>query len=220
MLGHVDVGAGDQHAHVGDLAARGPHLLAVDDPLFAVLQGLRAEACEVRTCAGLGEELAPCGLAGHDVGEVGVLLLTGAVGGDGRTSEEEAEATGCPEGAELGDGLLDAHGVLTAEALAVAVGRVARCCPSRHAEEFPPLANGEVRVPVGSQPLGQFLDNLSRRRHQGLQFGTGVHSSWALASLCRPRGVGQERCGRRTARCRAQGPRSSTGRSCHRWRSA
>ena len=37
VLGHVGVGAGDEHAEVGDLAAGGPHLLAGDDPLVAVL---------------------------------------------------------------------------------------------------------------------------------------------------------------------------------------
>ena len=36
VLRHVGVGAGQQHAEVGDLRARRPHLLAVDDPLVAV----------------------------------------------------------------------------------------------------------------------------------------------------------------------------------------
>ena len=47
VLGHLGVGAGDEHAEVGDLAARGPHLLAVDDPLVAVLDGPAVEAGEV-----------------------------------------------------------------------------------------------------------------------------------------------------------------------------
>ena len=47
VLGHVGVGAGDEHADVGGLAERGPHLLAVDDPLVAVLDGPGGEAGEV-----------------------------------------------------------------------------------------------------------------------------------------------------------------------------
>ena len=47
VLGDVGVGAGDEHAQVGDLAAGGPHLLAGDDPLVAVLDGLALQAGEV-----------------------------------------------------------------------------------------------------------------------------------------------------------------------------
>ena len=48
VLGDVGVGAGQQHAEVGVLAARGPHLLAVDDPLVAVLDGPGLQAGQVR----------------------------------------------------------------------------------------------------------------------------------------------------------------------------
>ena len=59
MLGDVGVGAGEQHAEVGDLAAGRPDLLAVDDPLVAVLDRLGREAGEVGAGAGLAEQLAP-----------------------------------------------------------------------------------------------------------------------------------------------------------------
>ena len=59
VLGHVGVGAGEQHAEVGHLATRRPHLLAVDHPLVAVALGAGAEPGEVRSGPGLAEELAP-----------------------------------------------------------------------------------------------------------------------------------------------------------------
>ena len=45
VLRRVRVRAGDEHAHVGDLAARRPDLLPVDDPLVAVADG---SACRDR----------------------------------------------------------------------------------------------------------------------------------------------------------------------------
>ena len=75
VLGHVGVGAGDEHAEVGDLAARGPHLLTVDDPLVAVAARPCVETGEVGAGAGLAEELAPRLLAGDDVAHVPVDLL-------------------------------------------------------------------------------------------------------------------------------------------------
>ena len=91
MLGHLGVGAGQEHAEVGVLAARGPHLLAVDDPLVAVLDRPRLQAGQVRARLGLAEELAPGLLAGHDVAHVEVDLLLGAVGGDGRGGQQQAQ---------------------------------------------------------------------------------------------------------------------------------
>ena len=58
VLGDVGVGAGDQLAPLGELGARAPHLLAVDDPLVAVADGPAGEAGEVGAGAGLGEQLA------------------------------------------------------------------------------------------------------------------------------------------------------------------
>src|SRR3546814_1603028 len=86
------VGAGDQHGHVRHLPTGGPHLLAGDDPLVAVLDRTGLEAGEVGACAGLAEELAPGLLAGDDVAHVEVDLLLRAVGGDGGRGEEQPEA--------------------------------------------------------------------------------------------------------------------------------
>ena len=91
-LGDVGVGAREQHAEVGPVAARRPHLLPVDDPLVAVELGTGVEPGEVGAGAGLAEELAPGLLAGDDVEEVALLLLLGAVDVDRRAREQRAEA--------------------------------------------------------------------------------------------------------------------------------
>ena len=58
VLGQVGVGAGDDLADVAVVGARGPHLLAGDDPLVAVALGLGLQAGEVAAGARLAEELA------------------------------------------------------------------------------------------------------------------------------------------------------------------
>ncbi len=62
VLGQVGVGAADDLADLGVLRARRPHLLAVDDPLVAILDGAGLQAGEVRSRDRLAEELAR-----HDV---------------------------------------------------------------------------------------------------------------------------------------------------------
>ena len=64
VLGDVPVGAGEQHAVIGVVGARVPHLLAVDDPVVAVTDSGRAQPGEVGTGAGLAEQLGPRDLAG------------------------------------------------------------------------------------------------------------------------------------------------------------
>ena len=65
VLGLVGVGAADDLADVAVLGARGPHLLAVDDPLVAVALGPGLQAGEVGAGARLAEQL-----AGDDVAAV------------------------------------------------------------------------------------------------------------------------------------------------------
>ena len=65
VLGGVGIGAGHEHAPVGDVGQRVPHLLAGDDPLVAVADGPAGQAGQVRAGARLAEELAPRLLAGE-----------------------------------------------------------------------------------------------------------------------------------------------------------
>ena len=165
VLGHVGVGAGEQHAEVGVLAARGPHLLAVDDPLVAVLDGAGLQAGQVRTGLGLAEQLAPRLLARHDVAHVEVDLLLRAVGGDRRRGQEEAQPGRRTESAELGHFLLDQHDIGTGHGAAVGVGRQTRGRPTRETQAFPPLGDRQVGVPVAAQPgteLAQLLVRAGR----------------------------------------------------------
>ena len=129
VLGHVGIGASEQHAEVGDLRTRGPHLLAVDDPLVAVADRRRGEAGEVGTGAGLAEELAPRLAAGDGVADVALLLLVGAVHRDRGRREQRPEAHRRTERAELADGLLDADAVLAGEPPPVPLGREVRGTP-------------------------------------------------------------------------------------------
>ncbi len=91
MLGHTCVGASDDHAVVGHVSERGPDLLAVDHPGVTVALGLGLQAGDVGAGAGLGEHLAPDFLAGDVVGEVGGLLLVGAVLGEHREAHAVAD---------------------------------------------------------------------------------------------------------------------------------
>ena len=91
MLRRVGVGAGDEHAEVGDVGEGVPDLLTVDDPLVAVADRLRGEAGEVGTGARLGEQLAPDLLAGEHRTQEAFADLVAAVGGDGRPGEGHEE---------------------------------------------------------------------------------------------------------------------------------
>ena len=91
VLGHVRVGAGDEHAEVGDVGERVPHLLAVDDPFVTVLDRFGAETGKVGAGAGFGEQLAPLLLAGEHRAEEALLHLFGAVGEDRRARQGDEE---------------------------------------------------------------------------------------------------------------------------------
>ncbi len=126
VLGGLRVGAGDQHPEVGVVAAGGPHLLAVDDPLVAVLDGPSLEPRQVAARRRLAEQLAPGLLARHDVAHVQVDLLLGAVGGDRGSRQQQSESTWCSECAVLADRLGDLDGIVAGEPLAVGVLRERR----------------------------------------------------------------------------------------------
>jgi hypothetical protein len=165
VLGHVHVGAGDEHAEIGDVAGRGPHLLAVHDPLVAVPDRLALQAGEVGAGARLAEELAPALLSRDDVADVGLLVLVGAVGGDGGCREQEAETARGAQRAELGDRGLHPHRVVTAEPSPERVGGEVRRRPAGEAEALPPLGDGEVGIPVLLEPGGQLRWPARPRAH-------------------------------------------------------
>ena len=84
VLGHVRVGAGDDHAVFAHMRQRRPDLLAVHDPFVAIALSPRLEAGDVGPRARLGEHLAPHVL-GRDVArQPPLLLFVGAVLGQHR----------------------------------------------------------------------------------------------------------------------------------------
>ena len=69
------IGAAQQHAPVGVLRERRPHLLAVDDEVIAVEDRRGAQRREIGARAGLGEAEAPEILGGQDAAREALLLL-------------------------------------------------------------------------------------------------------------------------------------------------
>src|SRR5205085_4843971 len=129
-----------------------PHLLAGDDVLVAVLDRLARETGEVGAGARLAEELAPRLATGDDLLDVELDLLRRAVVVDRRAGEQEAETTGRTERAEVADGLADGDALGAREALAVLVLGPRGRAPAGEAEALPPLADGEVGIPVLFEP--------------------------------------------------------------------
>ena len=129
MLGHVRVGAGEQQAPARDVRERGPHLLAVDDPLVAVAHGAGREAGEVAARAGLAEELAPDLFGGPQRLQPAGLLLVGAERDDRRRGHAEADDV-APRvevvGAALGELLVGRRLQRAGQAEAAVPGRVVR----------------------------------------------------------------------------------------------
>ena len=150
--GGVGVGAGHEHGPVGQVATRGPHLLAVDHPGVAVGLGPGGEAGQVTTGGGLGEQLAPHGTAVHDVGQEAVGEMVGAVGEQGGGHQRDPDPVGWPEGAHVGPGPVDGQGVGVRQPPPVTVGRPPRQPPARAGQQGPPVAHGERRVPVVGEP--------------------------------------------------------------------
>ena len=140
MLGvGVGVGAADHEAPVGPGGQRGPHLLAVDDPLVAVEVGLGLHVGQVGAGVGLGVALAPAARRREDAGQEAVLLLVGAEGDEGRP--EQALAHEADPAGRLGPGVLLVPDDLLGDGQAVAAVLLgpADADPALAAEELLPL---------------------------------------------------------------------------------
>ena len=91
VLGHIGIGARDQKAVVGIMRARGPDLLAVDDPVVALLFRARAQARDVGAAGRLGEQLAPDMFAGGELRQIVALVLLAAERHHGRAAHALAD---------------------------------------------------------------------------------------------------------------------------------
>ncbi len=90
-LGHVGIGAGEQHRPVGEVRPGVPHLLPGQPPAVTVRLRPRRQRRQVRSRPGLAEQLAPHLLVAHDRGKEAPALVLGAVGEQGRGGKVEAE---------------------------------------------------------------------------------------------------------------------------------
>src|SRR6185436_15022351 len=88
---HVGIGARDQEAVVGIMRARGPDLLAVDDPVVALLFRARTQARDVGAAGRLGEQLAPDMFAGGELRQIVALVLLAAERHHGRAAHALAD---------------------------------------------------------------------------------------------------------------------------------
>ena len=87
VLRGIPVRAREQQAVVGVVGARGPDLLAIDDPVLAVEVGARSSTGEIGPAAGFAEQLAPGVFAGEDAAQVLLLLRIAAVFEQGRRGQ-------------------------------------------------------------------------------------------------------------------------------------
>src|ERR1700758_2847945 len=85
------VGTGEQQAPARFVGERGPHLLAGDDPLVAVLAAAGPEAGQVAAGAWLAEQLAPDLFGGPQRLQPAGLLLIGAERDDRRRGHAKAD---------------------------------------------------------------------------------------------------------------------------------
>ena len=148
-FGCVRIGAGEQEAVVGVMALRGPHLLAVDDPLVAVEHRGGLQAGEVGTRVRLGEPLAPARRAAEDARQELLLLLLAAPLQQRRTDERVAEEVAAHRRLGVGE-LLGEHDALhRGEALAAVLGRPGGADPAALEQLLRPLVVELLALGVG-----------------------------------------------------------------------
>src|SRR5690606_36471660 len=92
MLGRGRIGADQAEDPVRLVGIGGPDLLAVDQPVIALVLGPGAQAGEVGAGIGRAIALAPADLAARDRRQVMALLRLGAIFEQGRAEHRDAEA--------------------------------------------------------------------------------------------------------------------------------
>ena len=148
------------------VAAGGPDLLAVDDPLIAIEHGASAQIGEIRAAVGLAVALTPTMLPGDDLGQEVALLLLCAALDDGVAHHRDAEAVVVTARRHAcGQELLGEHDTLhLAEPGAAIFDRPRHSQQLVLGQERTPLLDellpgllGEIAhsAPVGRQVLGQ-----------------------------------------------------------------
>src|ERR1700694_5648518 len=73
------------------MRARGPDLLAIDDPVVAASLRARAQTGDVRSAGRFGKQLAPDLFAGSELGQIMAFVLFIAIGHHGRPAHALAD---------------------------------------------------------------------------------------------------------------------------------
>src|SRR3546814_889470 len=92
VLGHLAVGADQAEDPVRLVGIGGPDLLAIDQPMVALVFAFRLERGEVAARPRLRIALAPAYLAARDLRQEAELLLLRAIFEEGRPQHRDAEA--------------------------------------------------------------------------------------------------------------------------------
>ena len=150
MLGGRRVCPGEQEHVVGVLGPRGPHLLAVDDPLVAVDDGRGLERREIGTRIGFAEPLTPRDLTLQDLRKEVLLLILGSPLQNGGTDERVTEEVSTQRSAGTVELLVGDHVLHHRKALAAILLRPRSADPSAAAELLGP-GGVEVATLLGSQ---------------------------------------------------------------------
>jgi hypothetical protein len=156
VLGGSGIRPRQQHHPVRDVREGGPHLLAVDHVVLAVLDRAGLERCQVRARVGLRVALAPDLLAGEHLGRVALLLLLGAVGVDGGAGHADGENV--EDGRRLGQGHLLLKDHLLHEREAAAAGLLG---PGQADE----AGLVHLALPLPEKVVGLFAGNVRRGLH-------------------------------------------------------
>ena len=157
VLGHVGVGARHHDGPIGRVSGSGPDLLAVDDPLVAISLGGGPQPCQVRSGAGLGEELTPELFTCGDLGQVAIEEQVGTVFEQCGRHQRHRHPVRRPERPDVISGAIGFGGFDVAEAATEPIGRPERVAPSGLGDEPPPVPHGHLGIPVSRVPLVRFV---------------------------------------------------------------
>src|SRR5262249_61895880 len=99
-LGRVWGGANQEEAPISEMRARGPHLLAIDDEMIAMVDGAGSQTRQIPAGVGLGIALAPQLVGAKDARQVPPFLLFGSPVDERRA--QQVQRTGGRQGGRAG----------------------------------------------------------------------------------------------------------------------
>ena len=94
MLRRVGVGAHQQKTPIGEMRARSPYLLTVDQEMVPLVDRAGAQAGEIGAGARLGITLTPDLVAAEDLWQIPLLLRLGAPMNEGGAEKAHADRAG------------------------------------------------------------------------------------------------------------------------------